>query len=102
MANKIFNLLEKMYAGLKQDINGVKQQVTSINERVSTIEKRVTSIDNTVTRIENEHDRKIDLALDGYRQVYEKLLEHDLRFDTLEARLDTHDTQIGVLKKKNA
>ena len=88
MKDETFELLTKMYA----EFSSFRKETT----------EKLTTIDNTVVRIENEHGRKIDLALDGYKQVYEKLLEHDQCFDTIEARLDTHDTHIGALKKKNA
>ena len=102
MDDKIFNLLEKMYADLKQDINGVKQDVLGVKGEVSVLREEVAVVRKSQVHVETVLTPKAEAALDGYRQVYEKLLEHDLRFDTLEARLDTHDTQIGVLKKKNA
>lgn len=88
MKDESFELLTKLYAEFS-------------SFRKST-DERLSAIDNRTIRIENELDKKVEAALDGYKQVYEKLLEHDRRFDAIEARLDTHDTQIGALKKRNA
>ena len=77
--------------------------LTKLYEELSTFRKetteKLTAIDHRTLRIENEQGQKIEATLDGYNQVYEKLLDHDRRFDSIEAKLETHDVQIGVLKK---
>ena len=95
MDDKIFNLLEKMYADLKQDINGVKQDVLGVKGEVSVLREEVAVVRKSQVHVETVLTPKAEAALDGYKQVYEKLTE-------IETRLHTHDTQLGALKKKNA
>ena len=92
MKDESFELLTKLYS----EFSTFRQDTT---EKLTTINKRITTIDNRTIRMENEHGQKIEAALDGYKQVYEKLLEHDKRFDVIEEKLDLHGDQIVALKK---
>ena len=56
---KIFELMEKMYADLKGDIGDIKV--------------RLTGVENRLTYIENDHGKKLDALFDGYKQNSEKL-----------------------------
>lgn len=85
MKDESFELLTKLYV----EFSTFKQETT----------EKLAIIDNRTIRIENEHGAKIEAALDGYKQVYEKLLEHDNRFDVIEEKLDSHENQIVALKK---
>ena len=85
MKEDSFELLTKLYA----ELSTFRKETT----------EKLTAIDNRTIRFENEQGQKIQATLNGYNQVYEKLLDHDQRFDAIEAKLETHDEQIGVLKK---
>jgi hypothetical protein len=54
---------------------------------------------------ENNLSPKVEALLDGYKQIYEKQLEHDKRFDAHDQRFDSlenvirkHDIEIRVIK----
>ena len=77
---KIFELMEKMYADLKGDIGaikvkltGVEDRLTGVEDRLTGVEGRLTGVENRLTYIENEHGRKLDALFDGYKQNSEKL-----------------------------
>jgi hypothetical protein len=85
MNDESFNLLTKLYA-----------EFSSFRDETA---NKLTAIDNRTIMIKNEHGKKIEAAIDGYKQVYEKLLEHDKRFDSIDEKLSLHDLQIEVLRK---
>ena len=102
MKDETFELLTKMYAEFSSFRKSADERFSEISGKVNSLSEEVAVIRKSQVHVEAVLTPKVEAALDGYKQVYEKLLEHDKRFDTLEARLDTHDTQIGTLKKKNA
>lgn len=84
MEDKIFKFMEKMYSDLKKDIQ---------------------HIGNQVTKLEHETNIKFSALFDGYKQTYEKLQEHDKRFDDIENKLNaistkvsSHDSKFEVLE----
>jgi hypothetical protein len=48
--------------------------------------------------IENDHGKKLDSLFVGYTQIYEKQMEHDHRFEKIEAALDKQDVEIRVIR----
>ena len=86
MEDKMFELMTKMYS----EFTDFRKEV---NEK---LDQKADKSD--IARIEYEHGKKIDAALDGYHQVYEKLQEHDQRFDDLENKLQKQDVEIRVIK----
>ncbi len=98
MEDKTFELLEKMYS----DFTGLKKDMTKFRQETNT---RLDKVEGHITRIENEHGKKLDALFDGYKQTYEKLQDHDKRFDDVEGKLDnlsirvtSHDLKLEVLK----
>ncbi|UZW13237.1 hypothetical protein OSC52_15475 [Clostridium pasteurianum] len=65
---KIFDLITKMYADLKNEIGGVKNELGEVKTRLGNVEK-------TVIKIEDEHGKKLGALFDGYKQNSEKLEE---------------------------
>lgn len=93
MEDKIFELMEKMYSDLKGELTGIKQ----------ILERKADKTD--IVRLENEHGQKLDALFDGYKQTYEKLREHDSRFDDIDNKMDnlsfkvsSHDSMLEVLE----
>ena len=88
MDDKTFELLEKMYS--------------DFNKRFDTLEVKINQkADKTdIVRIENEHGKKLDALFDGYKQTYEKLQEHDKRFDDVETKLDNLSIQVNGHESK--
>ena len=89
MDDKLFELMTQIYG-----------EVTKLSKKVSAVELEVSAVNKSQVRIENVIVPKVEAALDGYVQVYEKLLEHDKRFDRLEDKIGKHDMEIRVLKDK--
>lgn len=71
MDDKTFKLLEKMYVDIKGELKNIKEILKDKADKTD------------IVRIENEHGKKLDALFDGYRQTYEKLQEHDKRFDNV-------------------
>jgi len=96
--DKTFELLTKMYSELtdfKKDMNEFRKETKD----------ELQGLKKDVIRIENDHGKKLDALFDGYQQTYEKLQEHDKRFDDVESKLDnlsirvtSHDSKLEVLE----
>lgn len=86
MDDKVFELLEKMYADLSGKLDEVNKKLDQKADK------------NDIVRLENELKPKVELALEGYQQVYEKLQEHDTRFDSLDSKVQKQDVEIRVIK----
>jgi len=91
MEDKIFDLLAKLYSDMTEQFKSVKDDIRGLK--------------NDIIRIENDHGQKLDALFDGYKQLYEKQLEHDKQFDKIENKLDnlsirvtSHDTKLEVLE----
>jgi len=84
MEDKIFELMTKMYS--------------DFSEFSKETNKKLDTLSNNILKIEQDHGKKIEAALDGYQQVYEKQLEHDKRFDSLEGKMQKQDVEIRVIK----
>ena len=80
MEDKIFDLIEKMYVDLKNEIR--------------TLSDKVETIGNQTTKLENKLDNNSKALFDGYNLVYEKLQEHDKRFDSLESKVDNINAKV--------
>ena len=80
MEDKIFDLIEKMYIDLKNEIR--------------TLSDKVETIGNQTTKLENKLDNNSKALFDGYNLVYEKLQEHDKRFDSLESKVDNINAKV--------
>lgn len=87
MEDKTFDLLEKLYS----EFSECRKET---NIRFDKLESNVRGLKNDIIRIEN----KMDVLYDGYKVVYEKLQEHDKRFDAIEEELEKHDVEIRVIK----
>ena len=72
MDDKVFNLLEKMYAELIE----FKQETV---ESFKKVDERFGKLENQVTKIEVDHGKKLEALFDGYNQNT-KLLE-DIRVE---------------------
>ncbi|PRR77643.1 hypothetical protein CLLI_22070 [Clostridium liquoris] len=72
-SEKIFDLMEKMYADLKDGQDNLKKGQDDLSSRLANVEK-------TVIKIENEHGEKLNALFDGYKQNSEQLnrIEHEV------------------------
>ncbi len=98
MEDKTFELLTRMYnefTSFKSDMNEFRHETN----------KKLDAVNGHIIRLENEHGQKHDALFDGYKQTYEKLQEHDKRFDDIETKMDnlslevsSHDSKLEVLE----
>jgi len=79
--------------------------ITKMYNEVTTLRKEVDVIGKSQLKFDNDLKPKVEAALEGYAQVYEKQLEHDKRFDAhdrrfdiLEAKLQKQNVEIKVIK----
>ena len=91
MEDKMFEIMTKLYSEFSEF-----RKETS--DRFNSLESDVKGLRGDVVRLENDLGKKTDAALDGYHQVYEKLQEHDQRFDVLENKLQKQDVDIRVIR----
>ncbi len=86
MEEKMFELIEKMYAEMNEQFKNVNKK---LDEKAN--KKDIAVIENTVLP-------KTQIALEGYQAVFEKLQEHDKRFDELSEKIEKQDLEIKVVK----
>ncbi len=98
MEEKTFELLTRMY----KEFTDFKSDMMNFRMETNT---RLEKVEGHVTRIEFEHGQKLDALFDGYKQQHGKHVEHDIRFDRIEAKLDnlslkvsSHDSKLEVLE----
>lgn len=89
MDDKIFNLLEQMQANMMNQFEKVHGELKDLREGQTKIQMD----------IEANVKPNIKLCLDELVSVKEKLAEHDLRFDTIDAKIESHDVEISVIKR---
>ena len=121
MEDKIYELMEKMYAEMQKGFSKVDERFEQVDKRFEQVDKRfeqvdkrfeqvdaridnvaneVKDINKTVLKIEQEHGEKIQALFDGHRFITQTLADHTDRLQRIEEKLETHDIQIHVLKRK--
>lgn len=63
MDDKLFELIEKMYSDLKNEISSVKKDLTN----------EIRTVGNQVLKLENDVNPKMEALFDGYKQNTETL-----------------------------
>lgn len=98
--------MEKMYAEMNSKFDAMGKRFDVMDKKFDVMDKRfdkleseVTKIGNQVTVIESEHGKKLDILFEEVISIKEKLVEHDARFDSIEAKIETQDFEIKVLKR---
>jgi hypothetical protein len=74
--------------------------ITKMYNEVTTLRKEVDVIGKSQLKFDNDLKPKVEAALEGYAQVYEKQLEHDKRFDAHDRRFNEHDRRFDILEAK--
>jgi len=84
--DKTFELLTKLYSeftDFRKEVNDKLDQKADKSD---------------IARIEQEHGSKLEAALDGYKQAYEKLEIIENKVDILSDKVDRHDIKIQVIE----
>ena len=76
MEDKIFDLIEKMYSDLKNEIK---------------------TVGNQVAKIENDLKPKVETALEGYTVVCEKLDILESKVDNINSKVEKQEVEIRVI-----
>lgn len=84
MEEKTFDLLTKMYSEFSRKFEEVKSDVQKVS--------------NQVVKLENDLKPKVEVALEGYQAVSEKLATLEDKIDNLTLKVESQDVQITVLK----
>ncbi len=84
MEDKSFEFLTKMYDDFSQKFDEVKTDIQKIS--------------NQVVKLENDLKPKVELSLEGYQSVSEKLTTLEGKIDNLTSKVESQDVQITVLK----
>lgn len=70
---KLFELMEKMYADLKGGMDNMYTEMLNIKKDVKSNSNKIDNIEKTVLRIEQEHGQKLETLFDGYIQNAQKI-----------------------------
>lgn len=112
MADKMFELMEKMYIEFKDfkgditakvvsldaKIGGLDAKVGSLDTKVGSLDTNVGNIRKDVLRIENKLDTNSKALFDGYSQTYEKLTVLEKKVDDISSKVEKQDVEIRVIK----
>jgi ABC-type enterochelin transport system substrate-binding protein len=85
MEDKIFELMEKMYADLKGELTDIKRVLDMKADKTDII------------RLEDEHGKKLDTLFDGYKQLAEGQEEIKSQLTELSAKAEKQDIRINAL-----
>lgn len=91
MEDKSFELLTQMY----KEFSEFRKET---NNRFDEVKSDIQKVSNHVVKLENDLKPKIELALEGYHDVSEKLTVLGDKIDNLTIKIDSQDLQIAVLK----
>jgi len=91
MEDKSFELLTKMYS----EFSEFRKET---NQRFDEVKSDIHKISYQVVKFENDLKPKIEIALEGYQAVSEKLTTLENKIDNLSAKVESQDVQITVLK----
>lgn len=98
MADKIYDLLTKMYTevlgkidgiegkieGIEGKIEGIEGKIKGIEGKIEGIQGEISELKRVVLRIETDHGNKLDALFDGYKQ-------HSDRLDRIEAQVSKQE-----------
>jgi uncharacterized phage infection (PIP) family protein YhgE len=88
MDDKTFELLEKMYAEFRTELNDLKSGQNDLKSG----QKKIEAI------LEQDFKKDISALYDGYKQIYEKLEVIEDKVDHLSDKVDKHDIKIQVIE----
>ena len=86
----------------KSDLEEISSTMTKeMDEIKSTMatKEELAEIKAIVIRCENDHGQKLGALLDGYKQHSEILIQHTVRLERIEEKIDVHDIRIHVIEK---
>lgn len=90
MEEKVFDLLEKMYADLSGKIDGMSKEMQELKGNMAAKQD--------IVRLENRMDTKHKALFDVYKQTYEKLTALEIKFDEIDKKVEKQDVEIRVIK----
>lgn len=70
---KIFELMEKMYADLKGGMDNMQAEMKGIKKDVKGNSNKIDNLEKIVLRMEQNHGQKLEALFDGYTQNAQKI-----------------------------
>jgi tetrahydromethanopterin S-methyltransferase subunit G len=89
MEDKTFELLTRMYSEINEQLNQINKKLDAKADK------------SDIVRMENELQPKVEIALEGYQAVSEKLTTLENKIDNLTSKVESQDVLITVLKDSN-
>ena len=109
--NKLFDLVEKMYADLSSKMGNMESRMDKMEANMATkddIANMATKDDlanmatkHDIIRLENKMDANHKALYDGYKLTYEKLEVLEDKVTEIEKHVEKHDVEIRVIKSVN-
>ncbi|NLJ39993.1 MAG: hypothetical protein GX352_00010 [Clostridiales bacterium] len=90
MDEKVFNLLEIMYAGLTDKIDNLGRELDNYKSNTAT--------KHDLVRLENKMDENHKALYDGYKLTYEKLVSLEEKFESMSKSVERQDVEISFIK----
>jgi chromosome segregation ATPase len=88
-----FDAIDARFVSIDARFSSIDARFASFDARFASIETRLEKIETKIVQVkvtvEEQNDRN-KAALDGYITVYEKLIEHDGRFQRIEKHIGLH------------
>lgn len=72
----------------------MEETLKLILDKINNMDSKMDKLEAHALIIENKLDNNSKALFDGYNQVYEKLQEHDKRFDGLESKIDNTNSKV--------
>ena len=88
MEDKTFELITKMYAEMTEQFKDINRKLDLKSDK------------SDIVRLENELNPKVDLALEGYQDLSEKLTTIEVKINNLATKVEDQDVQIVAIKSK--
>lgn len=85
--------MERKLLELASHIHEIYEEISRLKDGV------ISAIGKGQICAENEVVPRVEIALEGYKTVYEKQVELDRRFDMLEEKIRKHDIEIEAIKR---
>ncbi|MGE5473516.1 MAG: hypothetical protein ACM3UU_04765 [Ignavibacteriales bacterium] len=107
MSDKVYELIEKMYAeftdrlnGIDSKFDGIDKKFDVIDHRFDTLEKEIRQNGDQILRLENQFHDKIGILFDAHKSTNERLDRLEIKVNDIAKMSEMHEVQIKGIKDR--
>lgn len=114
MSDKVYELIEKMYAeftdrlngidskfdGIEKKFDGIDKKFDVIDHRFDTLEREIRQNGSQILRLENQFHDKIGILFDAHKSTNERLDRLETKVDDIAKMSEMHEVQIRGIKDR--